>query len=86
MGGDMGLLEVLSEKIENSHGFSYKPESEITITSGATQAIFTAIAAVVKQDDEVIIFTPAYDCYEPAIELFGAKTVSVQLKARIICP
>ena len=57
----------------------YHPESEITITAGATQAIFTAIAAFVKEEDEVIIFTPAYDCYQPAIELVGGKPVFVQM-------
>ncbi|RZL12497.1 MAG: aminotransferase class I/II-fold pyridoxal phosphate-dependent enzyme, partial [Pedobacter sp.] len=49
----------------------YNPDTEITVTSGATQAIFTAIAAVINPGDEVIIFEPAYDCYAPAVKMFG---------------
>ena len=79
MPGIYGLREAISQKIENLYGVTYNPETEITITAGATQAIFTAIAACIKKDDEVIIFKPAYDCYEPAIELFGGKPVTIQL-------
>lgn len=79
MPGILSLREVIAEKMFNLYGVSYNPQTEITITAGATQAIFTAIAATVHQDDEVIIFKPAYDCYEPTIELFGGKTISVQL-------
>lgn len=79
MPGILSLREAIAEKMFNLYGFSYNPETEITITAGATQAIFTAVAAIVKKDDEVIIFKPAYDCYEPTIELFGGKTISVQL-------
>ena len=79
MPGILSLREVIAEKMFHLYGVSYNPETEITITAGATQAIFTAIAAVVKKDDEVIIFKPAYDCYEPTIELFGGKAISVQL-------
>ncbi|MDJ0645163.1 MAG: methionine aminotransferase, partial [Flavobacteriaceae bacterium] len=60
---------------------TYHPDTEITITAGATQAIFTAISAFIRQDDEVLVFRPAYDCYEPAVALHGGKTISVQLKA-----
>jgi len=79
MPGIYSLREAISQKIENLYSVTYNPETEITITAGATQAIFTAIAACIKKDDEVIIFKPAYDCYEPAIELFGGKTVPIQL-------
>ncbi|MFZ3272777.1 MAG: methionine aminotransferase [Lutibacter sp.] len=79
MPGNLGLREAIAEKMYNLYGIAYNPETEITITAGATQAIFTAIAAVIKKDDEVIIFKPAYDCYEPTIELFGGKAISVQL-------
>ena len=81
MPGLIGLREAIAEKIEDAYSIAYHPETEITITSGATQAIFTAIAAFVKEEDEVIIFTPAYDCYQPAIELVGGKPVFVQLKS-----
>lgn len=86
MPGDMGLRVEISEKIKKLHNKSYDPESELTITAGATQAIFTAIAATVFKGDEVIIFTPAYDCYEPAIQLFGGIPVAVQLKAPLYAP
>ena len=81
MPGILSLREVISEKTQNLYGAEYNPEAEITITAGATQAIFTCIASVVKTGDEVIIFTPAYDCYEPTIELFGGKTIAIPIKA-----
>ncbi|WP_457610460.1 aminotransferase class I/II-fold pyridoxal phosphate-dependent enzyme, partial [Lutibacter sp.] len=79
MTGIFSLREAIAEKTENLYGVSYNPDTEITITAGATQAIFTIIAATIKKEDEVIIFKPAYDCYEPTIELFGGKTIAVQL-------
>jgi len=79
MPGIFSLRAAIAEKMENLYGISYNPDTEITITAGATQAIFTAIAATVGKDDEVIIFKPAYDSYEPSIELFGGKTIAVQL-------
>lgn len=79
MQGSKALRETLSEKTEQLYGKYYHPDTEITITSGATQAIFTTIAAFVNSGDEVIILRPAYDCYEPAIELFGGKVVPVDL-------
>jgi len=81
MAGILPLREKIAEKTEALYSGIYNPESEITITAGATQAIFTAIASTVNEGDEVVVFTPAYDCYEPAIELIGAKPVYVQLKA-----
>ncbi|VAW25258.1 Aspartate aminotransferase [hydrothermal vent metagenome] len=79
MPGIFSLRKVIAKKMETLYGISYNPETEITITAGATQAIFTIIAATIKKEDEVIIFKPAYDCYEPTIELFGGKTIAVQL-------
>lgn len=81
MAGLYALCESVCNKINNLYGSNYKPETDITITAGATQAIFTIISAFVTQGDEVIIFEPAYDCYEPAIVLQGAKPVTIQLKA-----
>ncbi len=80
MQGVQSLREVVCEKVEALYGVSYHPDREITVTAGATQAIYSAITAVVREGDEVVIFTPAYDCYEPAIELNGGKTIYVQLK------
>ena len=75
------LRETLAEKLNNSYQLKYSAEHEITITAGATQAIFTAISAFIKPNDEVIVFKPAYDCYEPAIELYGGKPVLVEMRA-----
>ena len=81
MPGLIQLREILAQKTEELYGAKYNPDSEITITAGATQAIYTAITAIIKEDDEVIVFEPAYDCYQPAIELNGGKTIYLQLKA-----
>jgi len=81
MQGYYGLREIISEKIQKLHKRNYDPEKEITVTVGATQAIFTAITAFVHSGDEVIVIKPAYDCYEPAIEVNGGIPVYVQLNA-----
>ena len=81
MPGYFGLREVISEKIETLHNRTYDPENEITVTVGATEAIFTAITAFINKGDEVIVIKPAYDCYEPAIILNGGIPVYVQLDA-----
>ena len=79
MAGFIGLRQAISDKVHKLYGLRYDPESEITVTAGGTQAIYTAIASVIGEGDEVIIFTPAYDCFEPAIELSGGKPIFVQL-------
>lgn len=81
MPGLLSLREEISKKFESLYNSSYHPESEITVTAGATQAIFTIISTFIRQDDEVIIFCPAYDCYEPTIELNGGNTIPIQLKS-----
>ena len=81
MQGILPLREAIAEKMEDLYGIGYHPESEITITSGGTQAIYAAIAAVIREGDEVVVFEPAYDCYIPAIELNGGKAVHIPLKA-----
>lgn len=80
MPGVQILRERIAEKMESLYGARYHPDSEITITSGGTQAIYTAITAVVRPGDEVIVIEPAYDCYVPAIELAGGLPVYVQLE------
>ncbi len=82
MQGAMILREVISEKIEKLYQLKYCPEKEITITAGATEAIYSTIAAFIKEDDEVIIFTPAYDCYDPTVKLHGGKSIFVQLSSK----
>lgn len=81
MAGAMELREAIATKFTHLYNTSYKPETEITVTAGATQAIYTIISTFIKPNDEVIIFRPAYDCYEPTIALNGGKTISVQLEA-----
>jgi methionine aminotransferase len=79
MKGLLPLREMISNKIEKQHGYQYSPETEITVVAGATQAIYTAITAFVHPGDEVIVLKPAYDCYEPAIEVNGGITVHLEL-------
>ncbi|MFT4524946.1 MAG: methionine aminotransferase [Bacteroidia bacterium] len=73
------LREAIAQKMETLYSISYDPDKEITVTAGATQAIFTAISTFINEGDEVVIFEPAYDCYVPAIELHGGKPVYVQM-------
>jgi methionine aminotransferase len=80
MAGVMALRERIAEKTEKLYGAVYNPETEITITAGGTQAIFTAISAVIHPNDEVIIFEPAFDCYAPAIKLMGGVVKSLALE------
>lgn len=74
------LREAIAEKTAFLYTAQYNPETEITVTAGATQAIFTAIQAFIREDDEVIVFEPAYDSYVPAIKLAGGMPICVQLK------
>lgn len=80
MPGVFELRKVIAEKINTLYNSDYHPDTDITITAGATQAIFTAISACIHKGDEVIIFSPAYDCYEPTITLQGGKTVAIALR------
>ncbi len=79
MTGVAALRQAIAEKSLRCHGVPVDPDAEITVTSGATEAIFDAIHAVVRAGEEVIVLDPAYDCYEPAIELAGATAVHVAL-------
>ena len=73
------LREAIAHKIKNTGGVSLNMDTEITVTAGATEAIFSSILATVRQDDEVIVLEPAYDCYIPAIELAGGKVIPIGL-------
>ncbi len=73
------LREEISRKFNLQYQVDYHPDSEINITAGATQGIFTIISAFVEKGDEVIIFEPAYDCYEPAIILNGGIVKNVKM-------
>lgn len=79
MAGVLPLREAVAEKMADLYGASYDVETEITITAGATQAIFTAIAACVRPGDEVIVFAPVYDSYIPAITLQGGTVRVIKL-------
>ena len=73
------LRQAISGKLATYSGVEFDAESEITVTSGATEALFCSIHAVVRPGDEVIVFDPAYDSYEPAVSLAGGRTVHVPL-------
>ncbi len=81
MPGVMALREAIAGKVDALYGRSYDPEHEITVTTGATQAIFTAVLALAHAGDEVIVFEPAYDSYVPAVRLAGATPVTLRLAA-----
>lgn len=79
--GSQTLRDTIAKKYREVYDVSVDATTELTVTSGGTQAIFTAIATVVRPQVEVIIFEPAYDCYAPTIELFGGKVIPVRLLA-----
>jgi methionine aminotransferase len=79
MAGFQPLLENIGKSIEENYGRKNNPSTELLITAGATQAIFTIIQAIVHTGDEVIILDPSYDCYEPPIILTGAVPIRVPL-------
>jgi len=81
MAGLLSLRERIVEKQEKLHQTIYHPETEITITAGGTQALFAAIACIIRPEDEVIIFEPAYDSYGPAVKLFGGIVNPIELNA-----
>src|SRR5476651_792389 len=79
MAGLMSLREQISQKVNHLYGAWYDPDTEVTVTAGGTQAIFTAISAVIHPNDEVIVFEPAYDSYAPSIKLMGGIVKSLEL-------
>jgi methionine aminotransferase len=81
MQGIMPLRELLCEKASRLYGALYAPDTEITVTSGGTQALYTAIAALVREGDEVIIIEPAYDSYAPAIRVHGGIVKAARIKS-----
>ena len=79
MPGSTFLKETIAQKVENLYQVKYNPNTEIAITAGGTQAIFTALTAIINPGDEVIIFEPAYDCYAPTIKLLGGLVKTYEL-------
>jgi methionine aminotransferase len=86
MTGLPALREQIARKTEALYGHKVNVDTEITVTSGATEALFAAIAAIVRPGDEVIVLDPCYDSYEPAIELTGGHTVHVPLDPEDFAP
>jgi methionine transaminase len=80
MTGVPKLREQIALKTEKLYGRRISVDTEITVTSGATEALFAAIAAVVHSGEEVIVLDPCYDSYEPAIELAGARAMHIPLR------
>ena len=79
MAGLPRLCELLARKVLRDYGPTLDPATEITVTSGATEGIFAAVAALVSPGDEVIVLDPCYDSYEPAVRLQGGRAVHVPL-------
>ncbi len=79
MPGRLNLRKAIVDKMWQQHQKKFNPNTEITITSGATQAIYSTITALVSVNDEVIVFDPAYDCYDPTIVLQGAVPIHIPL-------
>jgi len=86
MSGIPLLREAIAGKTERCYGYRPDADAEITVTSGASEAILDAVAAVVHAGDEVIVLDPCYDCYEPAIELAGGVAVHVPLDPETFAP
>ncbi len=86
MTGVPALRQAIAAKTERCYGWRPNVDSEITVTSGASEAIFDAIHAVVRAGEEVIVLDPCYDCYEPAIDLAGAKAVHIALDPVTFAP
>lgn len=79
MNGYPPLRETIAEKVEGLYKTKINPDTQITVTPGGTYALYTALTTILQPGDEVIVFEPAYDCYIPAIEVNGAKAVTVEL-------
>ena len=79
MAGVPSLREAIVARSERLYGTRYDPEHEVTITAGGTQALFTAVTALVRPGDEVVVLEPVYDSYVPAIELAGGRAVRASL-------
>ncbi len=81
MSGVPALREAISDYKYNTTGKRYDPNSEIVITTGALQALHTALSSIIEPGDEVIIFDPSFDCYRPIVELNGGIPVTITLEA-----
>jgi methionine aminotransferase len=80
MSGWPPLCEAIARKVQSLYGRAVSAADEVTVTSGGTEALFCAVQAVVRPGDEVVLLEPAYDSYEPAVELAGGRAVRVALR------
>ncbi len=81
LAGVLSLREQIAKKVNSMYEADVDPQTDVTITSGATQAIFTAITSMIREDDEVIVFEPSYDSYSPSISLNGGRPIYIRLQA-----
>ena len=81
MTGDARLREWIAEDAEQRSGVRYHPETEVTVGAGASSLIFATVQAIIHPGDDVMVLTPCYDLYEPAVELAGGRLVCVPLQA-----
>ncbi len=81
MAGIPELRQAIADKVQTLYGHTYDPSTEVTVTSGATEALMSTILALVRQGDEVVVIEPFYDVYLPAIELAGGQPVVVSMDA-----
>src|SRR5262245_58210670 len=79
MEGVIELREEIAKKLALSYGVTVNPDSEVTVTCGATEGIYSAVQALVGPGDEAIVFDPSYDSYDPAVRLAGARCVHIPL-------
>lgn len=86
MSGIPALRQAIATTTEHCHGWRPDPDAEVTVVSGASEAIFDAVHALVHAGEEVVVLDPCYDCYEPAIVLAGAKAVHVPLDPVTFAP
>ena len=86
MAGLLALREQIARKLQRCYAVAVDPETEITVTVGATEALYSSIQALVGSGDEVIIFDPAYDSYDPAVRLAGARCVHLPLAPPLFRP
>jgi methionine transaminase len=80
MQGVPSLRQAISTKFQTLYGAAYDPDTEVTVTSGGTEAIFDAVAAVIHAGEEAIVFEPCYDSYVPAVEVNGGKAIVISLR------
>ncbi|MEQ8425445.1 MAG: aminotransferase class I/II-fold pyridoxal phosphate-dependent enzyme, partial [Cyclobacteriaceae bacterium] len=80
MPGVPSLRNTIADVIQKTYNYNVNPDTNVTITAGGTEAIFATITGLISSGDEVILFDPSYDCYDPAIRLNGGVSIRVNLR------